>query len=167
MTKRLNLIILLIAILIFAGGFSTFWVIKKNTENLPDYEKLREYTPIITTRLYAADGALITEYSKEKRVFVPIENIPKHVANAFIAAEDASFYQNSGVDFFAIVRTAIKNTVNVATGRESMGGASTITQQVVKNFLLTRERTFQRKIKEAILAFKMTKAFPKDKILEL
>ncbi len=167
MKKTVNLIILSTLAILIIGGFGAFLFIKKNTENLPDYQQLLEYTPIVTTRLYATDGALITEYSKEKRVFVPIEIIPKHLANAFIAAEDSNFYQNSGIDVFAIFRTAVKNALSVVKGQESMGGASTITQQVVKNFLLTREKTVQRKIKEAILAFRMTKAFPKDKILEL
>lgn len=151
-----------IIILVAVGIF-----IKKTAENLPDYNKLKDYTPIITTRLYAADGALISEYSKEKRVFVPIELIPEHLKNAFIAAEDSNFYQNSGIDIFAIFRTAIKNVISYVSGGERMGGASTITQQVVKNFLLTRERTIERKIKEAILAYQMTKTFSKDKILEL
>ena len=91
--KTFNFIIFLGLTSSIIMGLALFLFVKKNTENLPDYEQLREYTPIITTRLYASDGALITEYSKEKRVFVPIENIPKHVANAFIAAEDSSFYQ--------------------------------------------------------------------------
>ncbi len=148
-------------------SFALFLFYKKNSENLPDYEQLKDYTPIITTRLYAADGNLITEYSKEKRVFVPFELIPKHLINAFIAAEDANFYKNSGIDVVAIFRASINNVLSLVKGEESLGGASTITQQVVKNFLLTRERTMTRKIKEAILAYRMTKTFPKDKILEL
>lgn len=167
MKRTVNIILLGTLALLLIGGFGAFLFVKKNTENLPEYQQLLEYTPIVTTRLYASDGALITEYSKEKRVFVPIEIIPKHLANAFIAAEDSNFYQNSGIDVFAIFRTAIKNAIAVVKGQESMGGASTITQQVVKNFLLTREKTVQRKIKEAILAFRMTKTFSKDKILEL
>jgi len=148
-------------------GFALFLFFKKNSENLPDYEQLKDYTPIITTRLYAADGNLITEYSKEKRVFVPFELIPKHLINAFIAAEDANFYKNSGIDVVAIFRASVNNVLSVVKGEESLGGASTITQQVVKNFLLTRERTMTRKVKEATLAYRMTKTFPKDKILEL
>jgi len=162
---KISLIFALFAMI--AIGLTVFLFIKKNTDNLPDYEQLKNYTPIITTRLYAADGTLITEYSKEKRVFVPIEMIPMNLRNAFIAAEDSNFYQNSGIDVFAIFRTAIKNAASFVKGQESMGGASTITQQVVKNFLLTREKTIERKVKEAILAFRMTKTFPKDKILEL
>lgn len=161
---------ILFAGLIFAGVLCVsfaFIVFKQFSENLPDYELLKNYNPMITTRLYASDGSLISEFSKEKRVFVPIENIPKNLINAFLAAEDANFYKHSGVDLFAIFRTSVTNTFGAISGEGSMGGASTITQQVVKNFLLTRERTFQRKIKEAILAYRMSKTFPKEKILEL
>lgn len=161
---------ILFAGVIFAGVLAVsfaFIVFKQFSENLPDYELLKNYNPMITTRLYASDGSLISEFSKEKRVFVPIENIPKNLINAFLAAEDANFYKHSGVDLFAIFRTSVTNTFGAISGEGSMGGASTITQQVVKNFLLTRERTFQRKIKEAILAYRMSKTFPKEKILEL
>lgn len=151
-------------LLLVAFGFFMF---KRYSENLPDYEQLKNYNPIITTRLYAADGSLISEFSKEKRIFVPINRIPKHLINAFLAAEDANFYKHSGIDPLAIFRTSINNFIGMMKGDASMGGASTITQQVVKNFLLTREKTVSRKIKEAILAFRMSEAFPKDKILEL
>ncbi len=150
----------------FFGSIAILVLIKKNSENLPDYEQLKSYTPLITTRLYASDGSLINEFSKEKRVFVPITNIPKNLINAFLAAEDANFYKHSGIDPFAIFRTSINNAFSLVKG-DHMGGASTITQQVVKNFLLSNERTIQRKIKEAILAFRMTKSFTKDQILEL
>jgi len=144
-----------------------FFLFKKYSENLPDYEQLKNYNPMITTRLYAADGSLISEFSKEKRIFVPIDTIPKDLINAFLAAEDANFYKHSGIDPLAIFRTSVQNFFAVMKGDSSMGGASTITQQVVKNFLLTRERTFERKIKEAILAFRMSQTFSKDRILEL
>ncbi len=140
---------------------------KRYSENLPDYEQLKNYNPMITTRLYAADGSLISEFSKEKRIFVPIDTIPKDLINAFLAAEDSNFYKHSGIDPLAIFRTSVRNIFSVVKGEPSMGGASTITQQVVKNFLLTKERTFQRKIKEAILAYRMSQAFTKDRILEL
>lgn len=153
-----------VGILCLSFGFIIF---KQFSENLPDYEQLKNYNPMITTRLYASDGSLISEFSKEKRIFVPIENIPKNLINAFLAAEDANFYNHSGIDLFAIFRTSITNTFGAISGEGSMGGASTITQQVVKNFLLTRERTFQRKIKEAILAYRISKSFPKERILEL
>ncbi len=144
-----------------------FFMFKRYSENLPDYEQLKNYNPMITTRLYAADGSLISEFSKEKRIFVPIDTIPKDLINAFLAAEDSNFYKHSGIDLLAIFRTSVRNIFSVVKGEPSMGGASTITQQVVKNFLLTKERTFQRKIKEAILAYRMSQAFTKDRILEL
>ncbi len=144
-----------------------FFMFKRYSENLPDYEQLKNYNPMITTRLYAADGSLISEFSKEKRVFVPIDTIPKNLINAFLAAEDSNFYKHSGIDPLAIFRTSVRNIFSIVKGEPSMGGASTITQQVVKNFLLTKERTFQRKIKEAILAYRMSQAFSKDRILEL
>ena len=144
-----------------------FFMFKRYSENLPDYEQLKNYNPMITTRLYAADGSLISEFSKEKRIFVPIDTIPKDLINAFLAAEDSNFYKHSGIDLLAIFRTSVRNIFSVVKGEPSMGGASTITQQVVKNFLLTKERTFQRKIKEAILAYRMSQAFTKDRILGL
>jgi len=155
-------IFILITVAIF--GFLTF---KRYSENLPDYEQLKNYNPIITSRLYAADGSLISEFSKEKRIFVPIDNIPKNLINAFLAAEDANFYKHSGIDPTAILRASIRNFFTVLSGQGSVGGASTITQQVVKNFLLTRERTLQRKVKEAILAFRISQTLSKDKVLEL
>jgi penicillin-binding protein 1A len=160
--------------LFWAGLFGAFvtimlalFLFKKYSGNLPNYEQLKDYSPMITTRLYAADGSLITEFSREKRIFVPIEIIPKNLINAFLAAEDANFYEHSGVDPLAIFRTSIQNLFAVIKGDPGIGGASTITQQVVKNFLLSRERTLQRKVKEAILAFRMSKSFSKERILEL
>lgn len=155
-----------ILLLLICSTFG-FFIFKKYSENLPDYEQLKNYTPPITTRLYAADGSLLSEFSKEKRVFAPIDIIPKHLINAFLAAEDANFYKHSGIDPFAIFRTSIHNGLSLLRGDESVGGASTITQQVVKNLLLSRERTLQRKVKEAILAFRISQSFSKEQILEL
>ncbi len=167
MSKTLNIIaVCCIAILLLTIS-SGFYLVKHYSAHLPDYEQLKSYTPPITTRLYAADGKLLTEYSKEKRIFVPIKIIPKHLIDAFLAAEDSNFYNHSGIDPLAIIRAAIKNVFSVMSGNQISGGASTITQQVVKNFLLTNEKTFSRKIKEAILAYRMTQVFSKDEILEL
>ena len=167
MSRTANIIIAsLIALLLF-GVSAGFYLVKKYSSNLPDYKQLKSYSPLITTRLYTSDGKLLSEYSKEKRIFVPIKIIPQHLIDAFLAAEDSNFYKHSGIDPLAIFRAAIKNVFSVISGDQISGGASTITQQVVKNFLLTNERTFQRKIKEAILAFRMTATFSKDEILEL
>ncbi len=138
------------------------------SQGLPDYTQLETYTPPITTRLYASDGTLLNEYAIERRVFVPLNKIPDNVKNAFMSAEDKSFYSHIGLDFIAIARAAATNAKNLVTGnRGGLVGASTITQQVAKNFLLTSERTYSRKIKEAILALRMERAFEKDHILEL
>jgi penicillin-binding protein 1A len=145
---------------------SSLYIVGYFSRDLPDYEQLKQYNPNITTRLYSNDGLLLKEYAKERRLFVPIAQVPDMVKNAFIAAEDANFYKHPGIDFKAIINAAIHNIGAISKGK-SLHGASTITQQVAKNFLLTRDRTINRKIKEAILAFRMTQAFSKDQILEL
>lgn len=144
-----------------------FYLFYINSKNLPSYEQLSVYQPPIVTRFYASDGKLLEEYAKEHRLFLPISEIPDLVKNAFIAAEDKNFYNHPGVDFLGIVRAAIKNIIASSQGRKSLVGGSTITQQVVKNFLLTKEKSINRKIKEAILSFRISKSLPKDKILEL
>ncbi len=132
------------------------------SQGLPDYEVLRKYEPPVMTRLHAADGRLIAEYAKERRLFVPIQSVPDVVIEAFLSAEDKNFYSHGGIDFTGIARAVV---VNFEGG--SQQGASTITQQVAKNFLLTNERTYERKIREALLAIKIEQAFTKDQILEL
>ncbi|HEX6956899.1 MAG TPA: penicillin-binding protein 1A [Ferrovibrio sp.] len=134
--------------------------------DLPDYQQLADYQPPVTTRVHAGDGRLIAEFAHERRLFVPIEAIPPLVKQAFLAAEDKNFYEHSGIDPVGLIRAVIQNAVNVAQNRRPVG-ASTITQQVAKNFLLTNEVSLTRKAKEAILAFRIEKAFSKDKILEL
>ena len=167
MSKTVNAIIAGFLLLSLFAVTLGFYLFNRYSANLPDYEQLKSYSPIITTRIYAADGSLLNEFSKEKRIFVPIEIIPKHLINAFLAAEDSNFYKHSGIDPLAIFRTSVRNIFAFVQGEPSTGGASTITQQVVKNFLLTSEKTWTRKIKEAILAFRMTQVFSKQKILEL
>lgn len=135
--------------------------------SLPDHETLKNYNPPITTRLYSADGRLLKEYAKEKRLFIPITQIPDVVKNAFITAEDDSFYENMGVNPKAIIVAAFSNLITKLLGRGQIRGGSTITQQVAKNFFLTREKTITRKIKEAMLSIRITQTFSKDKILEL
>lgn len=137
------------------------------SKDLPDYKKLEDYNPPITTRLYSNDGKFLNEYAKEKRLFVPIEQIPDLVKYAFISAEDAAFYKHIGVNPKAIISAFIDNTISKYYGVNKMRGGSTITQQVAKNFLLTNEKTIGRKIKEAILSIRMNQNFTKDKILEL
>lgn len=135
-------------------------------KDLPDYSEMAKYDPPTATRLYAADGKLLAEYATEKRVFVPLSAIPKQVRNAFLSAEDKNFYTHSGVDISGIARAIRNNIINYGHGRSLVGG-STITQQVVKNFLLTSEKSLERKVKEAILAVRISQVYSKDKILEL
>ncbi|MDA9591516.1 PBP1A family penicillin-binding protein [Pelagibacteraceae bacterium] len=134
--------------------------------NLPDYNQLNDYKPSVMTRIHNSEGSLIKEYSNEYRVFIPIDAVPKIVKDAFISAEDKNFYSHLGVDLTGIARALIINIKNISTNKRPQG-ASTITQQVAKNFLLSDELSLSRKIKEAILAIKIETAFTKDRILEL
>lgn len=143
----------------------TYGVTKINI-SIPDYRQLETYEPPVTTRLFAGDGQVMMEYAAEKRLFVPIEKIPDKVKKAFIAAEDKHFYRHSGLDYLGIIRAMIGNLKKMGTGRRP-AGASTITQQVAKNFLLSSELSYTRKLKEAILARRINKAFSKEHVLEL
>ena len=136
------------------------------SQTLPDYRQLEKYEPAVTTRLFAGDGQLLKEYAVEQRLFVPIDKIPDLVKQAFISAEDKKFYQHGGLDYIGIIRAILHNIKNIGTGRRP-SGASTITQQVAKNFLLTSEVSYIRKIKEALLSWRIEQAFDKDHILEL
>lgn len=148
------------------GLIAAMLVFSHYSQGLPSFEKLAQYNPPVVTRLYAANGKLLAEYATEKRIFVPLKAIPEIVRHAFIAAEDKNFYDHTGVDVHGIARAMIENVQNYGTGRSLVGG-STITQQVVKNFLLTNEKSLERKIKEAILAYRISKVYSKDKVLEL
>jgi penicillin-binding protein 1A len=143
------------------------YIFNYHGQDLPAYAQLKDYEPPIVTRVYAGDGRLMAEFAQEKRVFVPIENMPDLVKQAFIAAEDQNFYIHEGVDPTAIMRAASVYAKHLMGQDVNVIGGSTITQQVVKNFLLTNERSFERKIKEAILASRMEHAMSKDRILEL
>jgi penicillin-binding protein 1A len=134
------------------------------SHGLPDHKQLADYQPAISSRLYAADGRLLAEYAREKRVFVPVAAMPKRVLEAFVAAEDQRFFSHPGVDFVGVVRAVIANVANPGKRPE---GASGITQQVAKNFLLTNQATLARKIREAILAFRIEETYSKERILEL
>ncbi len=135
-------------------------------QDLPDFSQLSNYHPPSVTRIYAADGKLMEEYAKEHRVFVPISTIPPSLLEAFIAAEDKNFYEHPGIDAMGVVRAGIANIFKLIQGKR-MEGASTITQQVVRNFLLSSERSLARKVKEAILSYTISKAMSKNQILEL
>ncbi len=153
-------IVFLVAVAGFAG---LMWHYSKD---LPDYSQLQDYEPPVMTRVHAADGALLAEYARERRLYLPIQAVPKMVINAFVSAEDKNFYEHGGLDFTGIARAGVLYLQNIGTSRRPQG-ASTITQQVAKNFLLTNEVSFHRKIKEALLALKIERTYSKDKILEL
>jgi len=136
------------------------------SQSLPDYSQLQDYEPAVMTRVHASDGSLLAEYARERRLYTPIQAVPKLVIHAFVAAEDKNFYDHGGIDFSGIARAAMLYVQQYGSGRRPQG-ASTITQQVAKNFLLTNELSFSRKIKEALLAMKIERAFSKERILEL
>ena len=150
-------LILLIIILAILWNFSN---------NIPDYKFLKSYKPPVSSKVYSGNGDLVADFSKEKRIFVPYSSIPQEVINAFLSAEDKNFFSHPGVDAKGVLRAVINNFKNIMTSKR-LEGASTITQQVAKNFLLTNEVSLNRKIKEAILAFRIERALSKERILEL
>lgn len=147
----------------FALIIGILWVY---SNKLPDYKFLKMYKPAVSSKLYSGGGELVSDFSSEKRIFVPHDSIPKIVINSFLSAEDKNFFYHPGVDAKGIVRATINNVSNIIYSKR-LEGASTITQQVAKNFLLTNEVSINRKIKEAILAFRIERALSKERILEL
>ena len=143
--------------------FSTFWYF---SSDLPDYKILSNYKPPVSSRVHSGEGKLIAEYALQKRFFIPYDAVPKKVINSFLSAEDKNFFSHPGVDAKSITRAIIKNIKNIYSDKR-LEGASTITQQVAKNFLLTNEVSIKRKIKEAILAFRIERAYSKERIMEL
>ncbi len=136
------------------------------SNNLPDYKFLKNYKAPVSSKVYSGDGELVNDFSSEKRIFVPYSAIPNRIINSFLSAEDKNFFYHPGVDAKGIVRATINNVSNIIYSKR-LEGASTITQQVAKNFLLTNEVSINRKIKEAILAFRIERALSKERILEL
>ena len=136
------------------------------SNNIPDYKFLKSYKPAVSSKVYSGKGDLVADFSKEKRIFVPYESIPQNVINAFLSAEDKNFFSHPGVDAKGVLRATLNNIKNILASKR-LEGASTITQQVAKNFLLTNEVSLNRKIKEAILAFRIERALSKERILEL
>ena len=160
---------------LFAVGFVVFlagagavpYVLRDASKDLPDYKQLATYEPPVMTRIHAADGSLLAEYAEERRLFVPVSQMPKRLIEAFISAEDKTFFTHSGLDWQGIAAAAYRYAQVKMTGKGQIVGASTITQQVAKNFLLTNERSLDRKLKEALLVQRIEQAFSKDQILEL
>src|ERR1700760_3028907 len=166
MVKLFRFLFVCAVILAIAGGGFigvTLWYFGRD---LPDYQQLAHYQPPIMTRVHAGDGRLLAEYAAERRIFVPIQAIPKPVINAFISAEDKNFYSHHGVDPVSILRAALTDVGRFRSNRRPVG-ASTITQQVAKNMLLSNEVSIERKIKEILLATRIEAALPKERILEL
>src|SRR5210317_1194017 len=155
-----------IFLIVLSGILVFFYILWFYGKDLPDYQELSKYNPKVVTRIHAGNGALLAEYATEKRIFVPVNVIPKKLINAFISAEDKDFYEHFGLDLKATLRAVITNIKNIGSQKRLIG-ASTITQQVAKNFLLTSEVSFERKIKEAILSIRIERAFSKNQILEL
>ncbi|MGU3576848.1 penicillin-binding protein 1A [Brucellaceae bacterium C25G] len=153
-----------VLLLMVAGVIAV--LIGKINKELPDYEVLANYEPPVMTRVHASDGSLMAEFSRERRLYLPIQAVPDRVKAAFISAEDKNFYHHNGVDAGGVARAMINNVKGLGSGRRPEG-ASTITQQVAKNFLLSTEQTYDRKVKEAILAMRIEQAYSKDRILEL
>src|ERR1700704_1150430 len=153
-------------ILFLVGVAAVAGLLWHYSKDLPDYSQLQDYEPAVMTRVHASDGSLLAEYARERRLYIPIQAVPKLVTSAFVAAEDKNFYEHNGIDFQGMMRAGIFYVENFGSGRRPQG-ASTITQQVAKNFLLTNEAPFSRKIREALLAMKIERTFSKQKILEL
>ena len=159
-----NVILGGVAAVTLTGALVTAGLVYWVTRDLPSYETLAHYEPPITTRVYGGSGTLIGEYARERRLFVPIEAVPDQVKQAFLSAEDKNFYNHPGIDVLGILRAVVTDVMNPDQRAQ---GASTITQQVARNFLLSSERTFSRKIREMVLAMRIDSTFSKDKILEL
>ena len=161
--KNIFILILCFGLL---SGFSILAVLWAFSNDLPDYKFLKNYKPPVSSKVYSGNGELVNDFSTEKRIFVPYKAISKKVINSFLSAEDKNFYSHPGVDAKGVLRAIVNNVSNIATSRR-LEGASTITQQVAKNFLLTNEVSLNRKIKEAILAFRIERTLSKERILEL
>ena len=143
--------------------FSTLWYF---SSDLPDYKILTNYKPPVSSRIHSGEGKLIAEYALQKRFFIPYNAVPNKVIYSFLSAEDKNFFSHPGIDAKSITRAIIKNIKNIYSEKR-LEGASTITQQVAKNFFLTNEVSIKRKIKEAILAFRIERAYSKERIMEL
>ena len=159
-TLKLTIFIFVLGLLF---TFSTLWYF---SSDLPDYKILANYKPPISSRVHSGEGQLIAEYALQKRLFIPYDSVPQNVIYSFLSAEDKNFFSHPGVDAKSITRAIIKNLKNIYSDKR-LEGASTITQQVAKNFLLTSEVSLKRKIKEAILAFRIERAYSKERIMEL
>ncbi len=161
--KNIFIVFLCLLLIVSVSILVILWTF---SNNIPDYKFLKNYKPPVSSKMYSGNGDLVADFSSEKRIFVPYSAIPKNVINAFLSAEDKNFFKHPGVDAKGVLRAIINNIQNIMTSKR-LEGASTITQQVAKNFLLTNEVSLNRKLKEAILAFRIERALSKERILEL
>ena len=161
--KKIILLTFSVALIMFIGVIAILWAF---SNKLPDYKFLKNYKPPVSSKVYAGEGQLVSDFSKEKRIFVPYNSISTKVIHSFLSAEDKNFFSHPGVDAKGVVRAFINNISNIIYSKR-LEGASTITQQVAKNFLLSNEVSINRKVKEAILAFRIERALSKQRILEL
>ncbi|MDI4658082.1 penicillin-binding protein 1A [Xanthobacter autotrophicus] len=164
--RFLGFVFALTTVVLLAGAAGATYFVWKYSQDLPDYSQLQNYEPPVMTRVHAADGALVAEYAKQRRLYIPIQSVPKSVIEAFLSAEDKNFYEHGGIDPTGIFRAAAFYFQNYGKNVRPQG-ASTITQQVAKNFLLTNEVSLDRKVKEALLALRIERTYSKDRILEL
>ncbi len=166
MTRLFKKILIIISSLLLFISITILGILWSFSNNIPDYKFLKNYKPPVSSKMYSGNGDLVADFSKEKRIFVPYAAIPKNVINAFLSAEDKNFFSHPGVDAKGVLRATLNNIQNIMSSKR-LEGASTITQQVAKNFLLTNEVSINRKLKEAILAFRIERALSKERILEL
>ncbi|MDC0031787.1 transglycosylase domain-containing protein [Candidatus Pelagibacter sp.] len=166
MSNILKKILIFFCSTFLLGGFGILAILWAFSSNLPDYKFLKNYMPPVSSKVYSGDGELVSDFSSEKRIFIPYNSIPKKIIDAFLSAEDKNFFSHPGVDARGVLRAVVNNISNIISSKR-LEGASTITQQVAKNFLLTNEVSLNRKIKEAILAFRIERALSKERILEL
>ncbi len=164
--KTIGVLALLIGAVGLLAGGGVFWLLHSYGRDLPDYAQLADYEPPMVSRVHAGDGRLLAEFATEKRVFVPVSAMPRRVIDAFVSAEDKTFFEHPGIDLPGIAAAAVRNLMQIGTDRRPVG-ASTITQQVTKNFLLTDAVSYRRKIREIVLAFRIERALSKERILEL
>ena len=161
--KKLIIGLISVSFLLVISVISILWVF---SNELPDYKFLKNYKPSVSSKVYSGNGELVSDFSQEKRIFVPYDAIPKKLINAFLSSEDKNFFSHPGVDAKGVMRAVLNNINNIINSKR-LEGASTITQQVAKNFLLSNEVSLNRKIKEAILAFRIERVLSKERILEL
>ena len=166
MSQFFKKILILISSGLLFGAICILAVLWAFSNDLPDYKFLKNYKPPVSSKVYSGEGQLVSDFSSEKRIFIPYEAIPIKIINSFLSAEDKNFFTHPGVDAKGVLRAVINNIFNVIYSKR-LEGASTITQQVAKNFLLTNEVSLNRKLKEAILAFRIERALSKERILEL